>query len=51
MVLKTAAIRYELGSEHTYEFIDGAVPAAMAPGTCTAQMDTLNENPDSHAAN
>ena len=28
---QTAAIRYLLGSEHTFEFIDGAVPTAMAP--------------------
>ena len=28
---QTAAIRYLLGSEHTFEFIDGAVPTPMAP--------------------
>jgi len=28
---QTAAIRYLLGSEHTFEFIDGAVPTSMAP--------------------
>ncbi|KAL8958781.1 MAG: hypothetical protein Q9193_004226 [Seirophora villosa] len=27
-----AAIRYALGGEHTYDFIDGSVPADMAPG-------------------
>ncbi|KAI5917480.1 serine hydrolase FSH [Camillea tinctor] len=30
--MQTAAIRYGLGSQHTYEFIDGPLPAPMAPG-------------------
>ncbi|CAH0059093.1 unnamed protein product [Clonostachys solani] len=29
---QTAAIRYGLGSLHTYEYVDGALPTAMAPG-------------------
>lgn len=27
---QTAAIRYTLGSQHTFKFLDGAVPAQMA---------------------
>ncbi len=27
-----AAIRHGLGNQHTYEFIDGAIPATRAPG-------------------
>lgn len=43
-----AAIRHALGNEHTFEFIDGAIPAAMAPGkeitftwecTCTMKLE------------
>ncbi|CAN8097862.1 unnamed protein product [Discula destructiva] len=30
--MQTAAIRHGLGSEHTYEFLDGAEPSIMAPG-------------------
>ncbi|KAI0015068.1 serine hydrolase-domain-containing protein [Xylariomycetidae sp. FL0641] len=30
--MQTAAVRYHLGGDHSYEFIDGAVPADMAPG-------------------
>ncbi|ROV86859.1 hypothetical protein VMCG_10814 [Cytospora schulzeri] len=30
--MQTAAIRHALGSQHSFEFIDGAVPAEMAPG-------------------
>ena len=29
---QTAAIRYTLGPQHTYEFVDGSVPTKMAPG-------------------
>ncbi|PYI31502.1 major facilitator superfamily transporter [Aspergillus indologenus CBS 114.80] len=30
--IQTAAIRYELGDNHTYDFIEGNIPAAMQPG-------------------
>ncbi|KAG8157921.1 hypothetical protein KVR01_012193 [Diaporthe batatas] len=30
--MQTAAIRHGLGTTHTFEYIDGAVPAQMAPG-------------------
>ncbi|KAJ0418663.1 MFS general substrate transporter [Aspergillus carlsbadensis] len=29
---QTAALRYELGDNHTYEFVDGVVPCQMHPG-------------------
>lgn len=32
MIRKKAAILHGLGSEHTYEFLDGAEPSVMAPG-------------------
>ncbi|KAH6663383.1 serine hydrolase FSH [Halenospora varia] len=32
LTISKAAIRYELGSSHTYEFVEGAVPYPMAPG-------------------
>ncbi|KAK4236507.1 family of serine hydrolases 3 [Achaetomium macrosporum] len=28
---QTAALRYELGDSHTYEFVDGTIPTSMAP--------------------
>jgi hypothetical protein len=28
----TAALRFELGDEHTYIFLEGTVPCQMAPG-------------------
>ena len=28
----TAAIRYELGDRHTFEFVEGTVPVPIAPG-------------------
>ena len=28
---QTAAIRYAMGQEHSFEFVDGAAPAKMAP--------------------
>lgn len=28
----TAALRYELGDNHTYEFVQGTTPTPMAPG-------------------
>ena len=27
-----AALRYELGGEHTFEFVEGVVPCAIFPG-------------------
>ncbi|RAK74468.1 uncharacterized protein BO72DRAFT_435203 [Aspergillus fijiensis CBS 313.89] len=30
--IQTAAIRYELGDNHTYDFIEGNIPAPMQPG-------------------
>ncbi|KAL2818528.1 MFS general substrate transporter [Aspergillus cavernicola] len=30
--LQTAAIRYELGDNHTYDFVEGTIPCQMYPG-------------------
>ncbi|KAH8879536.1 hypothetical protein GQ53DRAFT_853646 [Thozetella sp. PMI_491] len=41
---QTAAIRYELGDGHSYEFVEGTVPAELAPelkDTATGDFATL----------
>jgi len=30
--MQTATIRYALGNQHIYEFVDGSFPATMADG-------------------
>ncbi|KAF2442433.1 hypothetical protein P171DRAFT_364046 [Karstenula rhodostoma CBS 690.94] len=30
--LQTAAIRYELGPQHSFEFVEGSIPSPQAPG-------------------
>ncbi|PYI05348.1 hypothetical protein BO78DRAFT_430706 [Aspergillus sclerotiicarbonarius CBS 121057] len=30
--IQTAAIRYELGDNHTYDFVEGTIPSKMYPG-------------------
>ena len=30
--LKVAALRYELGEDHVYDFVEGSIPCDPAPG-------------------
>jgi len=37
---QTAAIRHELGPEHRYDFLEGSVPCAAAPGISSLSPET-----------
>ena len=38
---QTAAIRYELGDGHEFEFVEGTTPAELAPGQSLSSLAVL----------
>jgi len=36
LTMEVAALRYNLGDNHTYEFIEGNIPCSIAPGMITS---------------
>lgn len=36
--IQTAAIRYELGDNHIYDFVEGTIPSKMQPGTVAGEQ-------------